>query len=68
MVIVSPPCNLRVPLLTNVVASKLFPSMSRVAPELIVRVPSIPTAWFANETMPDVLVIVKFSKLGKLLL
>ena len=34
--------------------------MSRVAPESIVRVPSIPTACVANETTPDVFLIVKF--------
>ena len=61
---VSPPCNLKVPLLTNVVASKLIPSMSRVAPELMVRVLSISTSFIENETTPEVLVIVKFSKLG----
>ena len=68
MVTVSPPCNWRVPLLTKVEASKLLPSMSRVAPESIVRVPSIPTLWVENETTPDVFLISKFSKLGWVLL
>ena len=40
------------------------PLISRVAPELIVRVLSMPTFFVENETTPVVLAIVKFSKLG----
>ena len=64
MVTVSSPSNWRVPLLTKVTAVVLSPLISRIAPELIVRVFSMPTALLENETIPEVLAIVKFSKLG----
>ena len=64
-VTVSSPSNWSVPLLTKVVAVMFSPLISRVAPELIVRVLSMPTFFVENETTPEVLVIVKFSKLGQ---